>query len=63
MTFKKSKSVGLALKDKIFLNLQAFQIEIIDKKHQGLVSYVLVNILWICRGSQVDVSGGRVVLL
>lgn len=36
MTFKKSKSVGLALKDKIFLNLQAFQIEIIDKNIKAL---------------------------
>lgn len=36
MTFKKSKSVGLALKDKIFLNLQAFQIKIIDKNIKAL---------------------------
>lgn len=42
MTFKKSKSVGLALKDKIFLNLQAFmitenvQIEITDKNIKAL---------------------------
>lgn len=70
MTFKKSKSVGLALKQKCLLitltsnwTVPVRKMFLMTAGQSAVIETEWVDILWVCRRSQVNVSGGRVVLL